>query len=131
MQPIGAAILTLKNQIGESWPHLVGHLDDPEFAVTISGEYSSSNYSVGRLCDLLLQESLMAPAWLVIGSEEDYRAWHAREFLRARGNDDQGRSWLQHAKDERRAFADMQIEYIRWIIGELTKAKAHAQLQQS
>lgn len=109
----------LQNKAQEDMPALLSHLDDERYCITLESDQSASNYSVGGICRLLLQKSLVAGYQDCL--KGDQRVFSALSYPESLESDEACREYL---KDKKNApIIEIQIDLTKQAIREAKALK--------
>lgn len=102
----------LHNKAQEDMPALLSHLDDKRYCITLESDQSASNYSVGRICSLLLQQSLVAGYQDCL--KGDQRVFNALSYPESLESEDACLEYLKDKKNTR--LIEIQIDLTKQAI---------------
>lgn len=109
----------LTRDVEQAWPTLLNHARDKRYAITLSSDESTHNYTVGNVCIIMLQESLTA-AYLphVPERAEVYFALRHPKNIPVIPTD-AFIEWCQRRHAEGTKLYTLQIECAQWAMAKL------------
>ncbi len=107
-------IATLIEGFEQHWPVLLEFLDDKRYCITFQHDMSVRNYSVGSICNVILEETFTA-------AHMEHCPGERGAFLQLSRPDpirtpDLLKSWGREQRDKGRPLCEIQVQFCEWAI---------------